>query len=459
MYAMEHAHRPASVRLVSRLLEKATGIETKDILASFNTVTVTEWYQRNGYYGIAGLGGYSSYSGKTITPDAALEAAAVYACVKILGEDMGALPFFLFRRSADRKSTVKAFEHPLYEKLHDLANPDTTAGEFVETLTAHAALTGNGFAKIARNGRGEVLALWPLMPRDVQIITDDNGLSYKVRDGKEWKPFPRKAMFHLRGFTLTGLAGDDILSRAKHVLGLTLAGQEYAGRFFAQDASAGTIIERPIEAPKLGPGAAELIKEAWKKWHQGIAKSHEPALLAEGMTAKRLDPDHQKLQLLDSRTFQILEVARLFRMPPHKIAELSRATFSNIEEQQIEYVSQALHPWRKRWRQTVHRCLLTKEERPDYFAEHNLEALLRGDFKTQSEGWARLLEKGVSSINEVRALLNLNPVDGGDKHFIQLNMQSITDAATGAAVAQGAKLVAIEAPPRVNGQEALTAGR
>jgi HK97 family phage portal protein len=458
MYAMEHAHRPGSVYLISKMLEKATGFETKDIVASFNTVTVSDWYKRNGYYRIAGLGGYSSHSGKVVTPDAALEAAAVYACIKILGEDMGALPFFLFRRSADRTRTEKALDHPLYEVLHDMANPDTTAGEFVETLTSHAALKGNGLGKIGRDRRGQVVALWQLMPQNVEVVHGDNGLSYKIHENKEWKPYPREGVFHLKGFTLTGLAGDDILSRARHVIGLTLAGQEYAGRFFSQDAGAGIYLQRPAGAPKLGAEGAARIKEAWKNWHQSVSQSHEPGLLQEGMTAQRLDPDHQKLQLLDSRLFQILEACRLWRIPPHKVAELSRATFSNIEEQQIEYVSQALNPWRNRWRQTTHRCLLTKQERREEFAEHNVEALLRGDFKTQSEGWGRMLEKGVTSINEVRTLLNLNPVDGGDKHFIQLNMQSITDAATGAAVAGGAKLVPVTAPP-VNGQEALSVNK
>jgi len=396
--------------------------------------------------------------------------AAFYAGVKIIAEDLGSMPLNLHERSADGKEVNLASSHNLFPILHDLANPEISAGELVETLTAHALLAGNGYAKIERaRGTGRVVFLWPLMTDEVRTERDKNkNLIYIHREGNSQdKPYSREQIFHLKGFTLDGYSGDAILQRARHVLGLGQAQQEYAGRFFAQDATPGLVIKRPAEATVLGPEAVAGLKKLWKEWHQGTSSSHEPAILQEGTTVESLTPDHDKMQLIEQRTFQILEVCRLLRMPPHKLAELTHATFSNIQELGIQYVTDTISPWARRWKDAIHRCLLTREEQVAgrLYAEHNLEALQRGDFKAQSEGYARLLEKGVWSINEVRRLLNQNPVPGGDKHYVQLNMQSIADAATGAVIAQGSKLIRIqggdaddEGKGRVNGQELLTGG-
>ena len=235
---------------------------------------------------------------------------------------------------------------------------------------------------------------------------------------------------------LNDARGDEVLKRARHVLGLGLAGQEYVGRFYANDASPGVIITRPVGSALLGPEKMLEVKEAWMRWHQGLRRAHEPAILEAGAQAMRLDPDHQKLQLLEARKFAVIEVCRILRISPHKLADLDRATFSNIEQLNIDHVTHTLSAWVRRWRQAIYRCLLTESEQlaDSLYAEHEVAALLKGDFKTQSDGFRALLEKGVFSINEVRRLMNLNPVDGGDEHFIQLNMATVQDVATGAAL-------------------------
>jgi HK97 family phage portal protein len=442
--ALDRAESKPAVSALTWALEKLTGIETKDIiLGGFNTLGVGDalapgaaWLQDNGYYRIlAALGGNGvSYSGISINPDSAMEFGAVYACIKIISEDMGTLPFLTYRQAADR-TVEEAYDHPLYQALHDLPNPELGAGEFVEMLTAHAALGLDGFAEIQRVGKK--IYLWPWMPQDVRIERNSRGTLVYIRresiNGPE-KTYTRDQVFQLRAFTVNGIRGDQILLRARHSIGIGLAAQQYAGRFFAQDASPGIILERPAGAASLSPENVGAVKKAWKEWHQGVARSHEPAILQDGTTAKRLDPDHQKLQLIETRKYQVIEACRLFRMPPHKLADLDRATFANIEHLNREYVEQTLSPWIRRWRQSVYRCLLTVDEQnaDSIYAEHNSESLVQGDFTSQTEGYGRLLEKGVYSINGVRRKLKLNPVEGGDAHFIQLNMQTIQDAASGA---------------------------
>jgi HK97 family phage portal protein len=252
----------------------------------------------------------------------------------------------------------------------------------------------------------------------------------------------------------------DILRRARQALGLTLAAQEYAGRWFANDAAVGVVFERPLEAPPWGEEELQSFKAQFKIWHQGKQKAGEPAVVQEGMKLTRITPDHEKTQLIEQRKFQVIEVCRLLRMKPHKLADLDRATFSNIEEENIDYIVHTLGPWVKRWRNAVFRDLLSRDEQvaDNLFAEMNVEAFLQGNFEKQAKSIAMLLEKGVYSINEARSLLHFNPIAGGDKHYIQLNMQAVADSATGAIQEEGSKLLEIQeateaAKGYVNGKE------
>ena len=379
---------------------------------------------------VSPIPGAISRTGVVVNRDSALECAAVYAAVKIIAEDIGSLPFMLFRRRDG--VTARAQDHHLWRILHDAPNPDMSAGEFVEAMTAQALLGFDAVAIIERSSDGRVIALWPVEPEVVSTHRDSLGRpEYHNRMGATTKVHRRESVFVLRGFTLTGDRSDAVLLRARQAIGLALASQEFAARFFEADATPGIILQRPLGAPPLGPEAVERIKEQFKQWHAGLRHAHEPALLQEGMEIKRISPGLAESQLLEQRQFQVLEICRIFRLPPHKLAELTRATHTNIEQENIAYVSHTLAPWLRRWRQAVYRCLFTPEERDagELYAEHQVEAFLRGDFRTQAEGWARLLQAGVYSINEVRRWLNLNPIPGGDAHFIQLNLQDVLLAA------------------------------
>lgn len=410
-------------------------LDLKAVGGSFDTVSVSDWYERNGYYGIAGaLGGYGSVAGVSVSGDRALEISGLYAGVKIISQDMGTLPFFTYQRGTDaqgRETLRKYREHALFRTLHDLPNPETSSGEFVEALTAHACLTGDGLARIER--RGDSMFLWQWMPGTTRTEKDSRGLSYYIHreDGGNEKTYTRSQVFHLRGFTLTGTSGDDLLKRGRQVLGLSAAQQEYAGKYFANDATPGVVVKFPIGAPPITPEGVVAFKKKWSEWHKG--NPHEPAVLQQGGEAVVLRPNASESQLTEQRKFQLLEVCRLLNLPPHRLADLERSNLANIEQMSIEYGKFTIAPWVRRWRDAVYRCLLTTDEQlaGDVFSEQSIEALQRGDFAAQSEGWRKLLEKGVYSINDVRQWLNMNPVSGGEEHFIQLNLGTVQDVASG----------------------------
>lgn len=442
MSALDRADSPTRVKALARGLELVTGQRTERLIKGFEIGTFStslsnedlKYFRAN-----PALYGYSNYSGVSVTPDRALESAAFYAGTKILAEDVGRLPMFLYRREGD--TVQKAIDHPLFPLLHDLPNPDMNASAFWECMIAQAVLCSEGCAQIDRDSKGNVIYLWPMNNGPVKRDKNKYGrpfFIYKNGNSPE-KTFEASQVFNIPGFSMNGLAGDDMVRRARQMLGLTLVTQEYPARFFSQDASPGVILTRPPGAEPWTDSKVAAIKAAWKLWHQGRERAHEPAVLQDGLVASRLDPDHTKLQLVEQRKFQVIEICRILRLSPHMLADLDKATFSNIEQLYNQHLTLTLGPWLKRARQSVYRCLLTEQERLTYYAEHSVEDFQRGLFLNQAQGFAMLLEKGVYTINEVRRWFNMNPVDGGDRNWIQLNMQAVTDAATSnAADAQAA---------------------
>lgn len=420
------------------IFSRAAKVETKD--ETFDTVSISDWYARNGYKMNELFGSFNSYSGQVVNAILALELSAVYACVKILAEDVGSLPFILHKRSVDGRTVNDATRHRLYPLLRFLPNPSQSSGEFVESLTATAAIEGQSFAMIEGFNRSRAMRLRTLAEdesiRPVRDRKREVFYAYKNGYGSAEKTLTRNQVFHLRGFTFDCVAGDQILRRARHIIGNGRATQKFASTFLKNDVSSGLFFEHP---GPLGDEGIEGVLNAWKE-KMGPENAGLPAVLQEGMKANRLDPDLQKQQLLETRKFIIEECARLWRMPLHKLAHLDRMSFNNVEQISLDYLTTTLAPWQRRWKEAVYRHLFTRQEQLEglLFAEHKTEAMLRGDFKTQTEGFRAMLEKGVYSINEVRRWLNMNPVKDGDQHFVQLNMASIAEhAAAIADIANG----------------------
>jgi HK97 family phage portal protein len=389
----------------------------KEIVASFATSDAGDLYRRNGYDGIArALYGHAG---------SALSSAALLGGIKIISEDIGSLSLVTLQRSADRSERTPAYDHPLYGLLHDSPNPDMTAMQFREALTANALLTGSGYAQIERlNGR--IIALWPWQPQEVRVEKDAKGRRFYTHHESthEWKTYAQRDVFKLSGFGLTGYDPLNLMETARKTLGLTIAQQEYAERFFSQDQTPNLVLEHPGQ---LGESGVAGVKDAWRKSRRGEDQWHTPAVLQEGMKATVLPYDMRKTQLVEQRAFQLLEVCRLIRLSPHKLADMGRATWANVEQLNINHYNETLRPWCKRWEETIKlRCL---QDENDVYVKHNIADFLRGDFRTQTDGFARMLEKGVYSINEVRAFMDLNPVENGDGHYIQLNMQQVAGTA------------------------------
>jgi HK97 family phage portal protein len=409
------------------LLKEHGHADALELKTEYRTTDPLNWYQQNGYYRLAeSYRGDQGWGGISVNPASAMRSTAVFACTKIIAEDVGSLPLFLYKRSKDGTSREKATKEPLYRVMHDVPNEETSAVDLRGAMTAHAVISGDGYSRIVRRkSDGKVIAWWLLQPEDVRTDRKQNQqrvFIHKEGSGGQEKTYEASEILHLTGFGWNGVCGYNVVKQFRSAIGLGLTAEEYASRFFANDATPGVVLKT---AERLSPEGVANMKAAWIAAHKerGVAVAHS------GLEVDTPSFSPNESQFIEQRIFQLLEVCRIFRMPPHKLAELTRATFSNIEQQSIEYYTNTLRPWLVRWEQAINRCCLTVEEAVDLYAEHAIEGLLRGDFRTQTDGFARLLQNGVYSINEVRAMYNLNPIEGGDEHFIQLNMQDVIAAA------------------------------
>lgn len=374
-----------------------------------------------------------STSGVRVTEQSAMQMTAVYACVRILSESIAGLPVHLYEYQ-DGGSKEKAVKHPLYFLLHDEPNPEMTSFVFRETMMAHLLLWGNAYAQIIRNGKGEVIALYPLMPNRMKVDRKDTGeifYQYRVSDSdaptlKEGTvDLKKEDVLHIPGLGFDGLVGYSPIAMAKNAIGLSMATEEYGAKFFANGATPGGILEYPgtVKDP-------ERVRESWNKGFSG-KNSHKVAILEEGMKYTPISISPNEAQFLETRKFQIDEIARIFRVPPHMVGDLEKSSFSNIEQQSLEFVKYTLEPWIVRWEQSINRALLSQNEKSTYFVKFNVDGLLRGDYQSRMNGYATARQNGWMSANDIRELENLDLIskeEGGDLYLINGNMTKLADA-------------------------------
>ena len=372
------------------------------------------------------LGG--STSGKAVTERSAMQMTAVYSCVRILAEAIAGLPLHLYRYTPDG-SKVKAVDHPLYLLLHDEPNPEMSSFVFRETLMTHLLLWGNAYAQIIHNGKGEVVALYPLMPNRMSVDRDEHGqLYYTYTRASDEAPtmngmtvlLSPSDVLHIPGLGFDGLVGYSPIAMAKNAIGLAIATEEYGAKFFANGAAPSGVLEHPgtIKDPSR-------VREAWMSQFGGSANSGKVAVLEEGMKYTPISISPEQAQFLETRKFQINEIARIFRIPPHMVGDLEKSSFSNIEQQSLEFVKYTLDPWVIRWEQSIQRALLRPEEKKRYFAKFNVEGLLRGDDQSRMNGYAVARQNGWMSANDIRELENLDRIPaeaGGDLYLVNGNM-------------------------------------
>ena len=377
---------------------------------------------------------FNSSSGKTVTERSAMQMTAVYACVRILSEAVAGLPLHFYRYKADG-SKEKAIDSNLYHLIHDEPNPEMSSFVFRETLMTHLLLWGNAYAQIIRNGKGEVIALYPLMPNKMSVDRDENGKLYYTYTRSDCEPnamngssvvLEPKDVLHIPGLGFDGLVGYSPIAMAKNAIGLAIATEEFGSKFFANGAAPSGVLEHPgtIKDPSR-------VREAWQSQFGGSGNSGKVAVLEEGMKYTPISISPEQAQFLETRKFQINEIARIFRVPPHMVGDLEKSSFSNIEQQSLEFVKYTLDPWVVRWEQSLSRSLLSEDEKKQYFFKFNLEGLLRGDYQSRMNGYAIARQNGWMSANDIRELEDLDklsPEQGGDLYLVNGNMLPLKKA-------------------------------
>ncbi|EGD32444.1 HK97 family prophage LambdaSa04 [Streptococcus sanguinis SK115] len=373
-------------------------------------------------------------SGKTVNERTALQTTAVYACVRILSETIASLPLHVYRYTEGGKA--KDTEHVLYTLLHDEPNPDMTSFVFRETLMSHLLIWGNAYSQILRDRSGQVIGLYPLLPDQMSVHRSEKGKLYYVynRYEEDNPNFQEKGsivlsqeeVLHIPGLGFDGLIGYSPIALAKNAVGMTLACEEYGASFFGNGANPGGVLEHP--GILKDPGK---VRDSWNAVYQGTRNAHKVAVLEEGMSYKQIGIPPEEAQFLETRKFQINEIARLFRIPPHMVGDLEKSSFSNIEQQSLEFVKYTLDPWVVRFEQAFKKSLLLPEEKKTHFIKFNVDGLLRGDYQSRMNGYAIGRQNGWLSTNDIRKLEELNPIpseEGGDLYLINGNMTKLKDA-------------------------------
>jgi len=371
------------------------------------------------YFGTSG-------SGKSVTVQSAIQLSTVYACVRVISETVASLPLGIYETVND--GNEKATDHPLYRLLHDEPNSEMTSFVFREVMLAHLLLYGNSYSQIIRSGKNTVIALYPLLPDHMDVDRDSKGnltYTYTTSDGKTVVMKPRDVL-HIPGLGFDGVMGYSPIALEKNAIGLGIASEEYGSKFFSNGARPSGILTHPntVKNPKA-------LRESWNSAYGGSSNSNRVAILEEGMKFEPIAIPNNEAQFLETRKFQVDEICRIYRVPPHLVGNLEHATFSNIEHQSIDFAVHTIRPWLVRIEQAMNRALLSDQEKGRFFVQFNIDGLMRGDYKSRMEGYAIGRQNGWLSANDIRALENQNPIpadQGGDAYLVNGNMINISTA-------------------------------
>lgn len=384
----------------------------------------------------------TSASGKAVNPSSAIQVSAVYACVRVIAETIASLPFHVYETTEN--GSRKAPEHPLYRLIHDEPNKEMTSFILRETMLAHLLLYGNAYCQIIRTGRDKIDSLYPLLPDKMEVDRDAGGLltyTYTTSDGKRWRLDPRDVL-HIPGLGFDGVMGYSPIALEKSAIGLGIAAEEYGSKFFSNGARPSGILTHPNTVKD--PAA---LRTSWNAAYGSSSNASRVAVLEEGMTFVPLSLPNNEAQFLETRKFQVSEICRIFRVPPHMIGDLDRATFSNIEHQSIDFAVHTIRPWLVRIEQAVNRALFSEKEKGRFYVQFNLDGLMRGDYKSRMEGYAIARQNGWMSANDIRELENMNAMsdeEGGNAYLVNGNMIPVNLAGITAFLAAAASAAQAE---------------
>lgn len=370
-----------------------------------------------------------------VTPDSALQIGAALACTRVVAESVMMLP--LEMRAREGRGTRRATELPLFSMLHDLPNPEMTAAEFRMTLQGHLVTWGNAYAQKVPDRSGRWIELWPLAPNRMRALRAPDGtLVYEYREvSGQQRVFRAQEIMHVRGLGFDGLTGYSMIALARRTFSRKLSMEQFEAAFWANGAQPGSVLKHPTT---LSDKAYKRLLESWENRHMGPRNANRVAILEEGLDVASIGIPQSDAQFLESQKMTRTEIAGLFRVPSHMINDLDRATWSNVEQMGIEFVTFALLPWLVLWEQAISRDMLTPPERTRYYAKHKIQALMRGDNPSRSAFYTAGLQWGWLSINDVRELEDMNPVQNGDTYFVPLNMAPLDQAVKGVQLAASA---------------------
>jgi len=372
-------------------------------------------------------GGYKTSSGIQLSTDGALAVAAVYACTRKLAEGVSTLPLILYQRVA-KDGKKRATNHPLYPLLRYSPTPEISAWEFWDYIIQSAVLRGNAYARIIRNRRGVITKLIPYHPDRMEPKVENGTLYYEFsrNDGSKER-IDLDQLFRVRGpLSKDGVTGLNIVEQLCEVFGHARALDDYSSKMFSKGARLSGVLQYPRRFADRS--VQERLVESWNRMISGPDNAYKVAILEDGMTFQQISMTAEDAQLLEARKFSVEEICRVFGVPPHKIGHLDKATFSNIEHQDLEWVRDSIRPWLIRIEQSIYRDLFTEEEKRSdkLFAEFLVDGLLRGDTATRNQSYATGRQWGWLSINDIRRLENMNPIaKGGDDYLMPVNMKVI----------------------------------
>jgi HK97 family phage portal protein len=363
--------------------------------------------------------GVRSPAGVTVTPDSALGVTTVMACVTLIARSLASVPLVLYEKAGER-GRQPAVDHPLYPLLHDLANPLLTAFDVRQTLFACALLYGNAYAEIEWGPDGYPVALWPLAPERVRLfITPERQVYYTVQtDDGRTTPLPQYRVHHLRGLVTNGWLGISPL-RAANAIGLAMATEEFGSKFFGQGAHPSVVLSHP---GRLTPEAVVNLRRSFEQQWSGSNNAHRIAVVGEGVKPEPMRTPPNEAQMLETRSFQVLEICRIFNIAPGLVGAAETQTYASAEQDMLRFRELTLGPWAEAEEKAIYRDLLTPAERRTHFAQHKLSKLQATDLKTRYESHQIAVLSGLETPNERRELEDMNPIDGGDVLWMPLNM-------------------------------------
>lgn len=369
------------------------------------------------------FGGHGSDAGVVVTESTSLQSSPVWAAIRVISETVGSLPLLLYERSPDGRSRKLAVEHPLYELLYCMPHPEIPAMLWSETLMGHALAYGNAYAEIVRAETGEIVSLPILRPDWMSPRRDDSGrLIYEYRHPRAGTHVYQPAdVFHLRGLGFDGLVGYSVIRMARESIGLTMAAERFGAKFFGSGAKPSGVLTHP---GRLSDDARGRLRQDFERLHQGVNNSHRVAILEEGMKWDALGVPPDDAQFLQTRQFQLQEIARWFNIPVGKLRGQG-ASYASMEAENLVFLTETLRPWLIRIEQEIYAKLLNSIERRIYCAEHRIDDLLRADQSARYNAYAIGRNWGWLSVNEIRAKEGLDPIAGGDEYLQPLNMQPI----------------------------------